>query len=86
MKKKIIEFIKENKKWIIFAICIIVFVDIIEDILDYEIVNFDTAVFNAISFIKNNNLTNLFKFITAFGSAEVLVLIFITFVKSLLLV
>ena len=45
--------------------------------VDYEIVNFDTAVFNVISSIRNNNLTNLFKFITAFGSAEVLVLIFI---------
>lgn len=75
MKNKIISLIKNNKKWIISFICILIFIAILEDIFDNEIINFDTLIFNNIKMIRTEKMTRLFKVITAFGSATILIII-----------
>lgn len=66
--EKIIRVIKDNKKWILALICIIIFLDVLEDVLDNEIVNFDNVVYSKVVYFKSNMTTNLFKIITFFGS------------------
>ena len=42
--EKIIRIVKDNKKWILALICIIIFLDVLEDVLDNQILNFDNIV------------------------------------------
>lgn len=69
MKDKIINIIKENKRLIICFICILIFVSLIEDVLEYEIIDFDTTVFTMISSIRTDFVTKIFKIITTLGGA-----------------
>lgn len=66
---KIKSILKENKRWILALFCVIIFLDLLEDVLNNEIMNFDLAVYNFIISFKSNSLTNIFKFITFFGSS-----------------
>ena len=66
--KKIIQIVKDNKKWILALICIIIFLDVLEDVLDNQILNFDNIVYSKIIYFKSDVITNLFKIITFFGS------------------
>ncbi len=75
MKEKVIQLSRNNKRWIAAAICLIIFVALLEDVFDNEIVNFDTTIFNAIKMIRYNYVTKIFKIITSFGSAFVLIMI-----------
>lgn len=75
MKDKILNVIKNNKRWCLLFICLIIFIFILENVFDNEIAIFDANVYNTISLIKNNFITNVFKVITEFGSAKVLILI-----------
>ena len=75
MKNKIIDIIRNNKRWIISFICLIIFIAVLEDVFDNEITNFDTVIFNTIRSIRTDVVTNMFKVITEFGSAFVLILI-----------
>lgn len=67
--EKIKSILKENKRWILALFCVIIFLDLLEDVLNNEIMNFDSAVYNFIISFKSNSLTNIFKFITFFGSS-----------------
>ena len=67
--EKIKKVVKENKKWILALFCVIIFLDLLEDVLNNEIRNFDSTVYNFIISFKSNSLTNIFKFITFFGSS-----------------
>lgn len=66
--KKIIQIVKDNKKWILALICIIIFLDVLEDVLDNQILNFDNIVYSKIIYFKSDVITNLFKIITFLGS------------------
>ncbi len=74
MKSKIKEVIVKNYKLIIIFICAIAFVAILEDILDYEIKNFDIVGYNLISKSISEYMTPVAKIITKFGNAETLIL------------
>ncbi len=64
---KIFEIIKSNKSWIIFFISAVLFCVILEDIFDNEIWKFDMEIYNAISKLKSNTVTNILKVITNLG-------------------
>ena len=67
------EIVKNNKRWIIAAICIVVFLIILEDVLDNEIVNFDKAVYSFVISSKSDIITSFFKNVTFLGSAVPLI-------------
>lgn len=75
MKGKVIDIVKNNKRWCLLFICLVIFVVILENIFDAEIVTFDTSIYNAIILSKTNAVTSVLKIITQFGSAEFLILI-----------
>lgn len=75
MKDKVIDIVKNNKRWCLLLICFIVFIVILENVFDAEIVTFDTTIYNTISLSKTNAVTNILKIITQFGSAGFLILI-----------
>lgn len=74
--EKIKKFIIENKRAILFFICIIIFLSILEDVFEYGILKSDIEVYKFINenFINDTN-TNIFKFITNLGGAFVLIII-----------
>lgn len=83
--EKIKSILKENKRWILALFCVIIFLDLLEDVLNNEIMNFDSAVYNFIISFKSNSLTNIFKFITFFGSSIPLIsicIISLLFIKN----
>ena len=67
------EIVKNNKRWIIAAICMVVFLIILEDVLDNEIVNFDKAVYSFVISTKSDIVTSFFKNVTFWGSAVPLI-------------
>lgn len=67
------EIVKNNKRWIIAAICMVVFLIILEDVLDNEIVNFDKAVYSFVISTKTDIVTSFFKNVTFLGSAVPLI-------------
>ncbi len=75
MKDKIKKVIVKNYKFIIMFICIVFFLAILEDILDYEIKNFDIWGYNVISRSISKYMTPVAKLITKLGNAESLILI-----------
>lgn len=75
MKDKIKRVIVKNNKFIIMFICIVFFLAILEDILDYEIKNFDILGYNIISKAISEYVTPMAKMITKLGNAESLILI-----------
>ncbi len=78
MKYKIKKVIVKNYRFIIMFICLIFFLAILEDILDYEIKNFDIWGYNIISKSISEYMTPVAKVITRFGNAETLILTTIT--------
>lgn len=75
MKDKIKRVIVKNNKFVIMFICIVFFLAILEDILDYEIKNFDILGYNIISKAISEYVTPMAKMITKLGNAESLILI-----------
>ena len=75
MKDKIINVVKNNKRWCLLFICLIGFVFILINVLSGNIQKFDASIYNAVIKIKSNGVTNIFKFITEFGDALVLIII-----------
>ena len=70
MKKKIKEFITKNLKWIILFICLIGFLAIAEDVFNKEIMSGDIIGYKLVStFLISNFATPIAKFITNFGGA-----------------
>ena len=64
------EIVKNNKRWIIAAICMVVFLIILEDVLDNEIVNFDKAVYSFVISSKSDIITSFFKNVTFFKELQ----------------
>ncbi|MBP3707992.1 MAG: phosphatase PAP2 family protein [Clostridia bacterium] len=75
MKDKIKRIIVKNYRWMIIFIGLILFLVILEDILDYEIKNFDVWGYNVVARSISDYMTPIAKIITKFGNAESLILI-----------
>lgn len=71
--EKIKETIKTKYKWIIFAIVLIIFLAIAEDVFEKEIFEFDGAIYSFLVSHRNSVLNTFFKGITQLGSGIVLV-------------
>lgn len=76
MNKKIINIIKTNYKWILFLICLILFIFLSEKVIEYQIMKQDITFYNILRkyFIKDS-ITPYMKIITNFGGATCLITI-----------
>ena len=75
MKDKILSKIKNNKIYILLFLCLILFIIILINVLNGNIQNFDSNIYNLINSIKSNFMDMFFRNITRFGDEEVLILI-----------
>ena len=75
MKDKIINVVKNNKKWCLLFICLIGFLFILINVLNENIQKFDAFIYNVVISIKSDLVTNIFKVVTEFGDALVLIII-----------
>ena len=85
MKNKVLSGIKNNKRYILLFICLMLFIVVLINVLNGNIQNFDSNIYNLISFIKSNFMDIVFRAITKFGDEEVLILIAIVcliFIKN----
>ena len=69
---KIYQFLRQNLRWILLAVCVIVLLDIIEDIFNQEIQAFDNGVYAIISNYISEQVTAFMKVITTLGSAGII--------------
>ena len=68
--KRIGEFIKKNLKWILLFLCTIIFLDLVEDIFEKEIMKLDIITYNFIStYLISDFVTPIAKIITNLGGA-----------------
>lgn len=76
MNKKIINIIKTNYKWILFLICLILFIFLSGKVIEYQIMKQDITFNNILRkyFIKDS-ITPYMKIITNFGGATCLITI-----------
>lgn len=75
MKDKVLNVIKNNKRFILLFICLAIFIVILINVLNGKIVGFDNPVYNAISSLKSDFTTAFFKGITKLADEEPLILI-----------
>lgn len=75
MNKKIINGIKNNKRYLLLFICLMLFIIILINVLNGNIQNFDSNIYNLVNSIKSNFMDMFFRNITRFGDEEVLILI-----------
>ena len=75
MNEKIMNKIKNSKRYILLFICLILFSIILINVLSGNIQNFDFNIYKLISSIKSNVMDIFFRGITRFGDEEVLILI-----------
>lgn len=75
MKNKIINLVKKNKCWILLLICLVLFIFILVNVLNNNIVKFDNNIYKTINMLKTDFTTKIFKIITEFGGATVLICI-----------
>lgn len=75
MKERILNIVKNNKRFVLLFICLTIFVFILINVLNGSISVFDTTIYNLISSLKSNFMTVFFRTITRFGDEEVLILI-----------
>ena len=70
------QFLKKNLRWIILFICLILFLDIAEDVLEKEIMQKDIIGYNLISkYLISDFATPIAKIITHLGSSFFLILL-----------
>ncbi|MBQ2938118.1 MAG: phosphatase PAP2 family protein [Clostridia bacterium] len=78
--------LKKNYKFIILLMCLIVVLAIVEDVFDKETIELDLLIYKlVVQNMRNNILTNIFKFVTNLGGAYFLIAISILsliFVKN----
>ena len=82
---KALDIVKNNKKIVILAISLSVFIFLLINVLSDNISDFDTSIYNVIVSLKSDFMTFIMKAITRFGDAETLILIAIIcliFIKS----
>lgn len=75
MKDKVLNEIKNNKRYILIFICLILFSIILISVLNGNIQNFDSSIYNLMNFLRTNFMDIFFRTITRFGDEEVLILI-----------
>ena len=76
MFQKIQKILKTNYKWIIFFICLILFLAIAEDVFTKELIRGDTIGYELVNtYLIRDSLTPFAKIITWFGSPICLILI-----------
>ena len=84
-EKKLKDIILDNKRWILLAVLIVIFVMIAEDVFEKELFQFDFEIYDFLIAHRTPFLTSLFKCITHFGGAFVLssvTILCIIFVKN----
>ena len=59
MKDKIINAVKNNKRWCLLFICLIGFLFILINVLSGKMQEFDTFIYNVVISIKSDYLTNI---------------------------
>ena len=83
MKEKILN--AKNFKWIILFICLLMFIAILEDVFEKEIMKLDILGYGLISNIISDNITPIAILITNFGGAITLIgltIIFLLIMKN----
>ena len=80
MKDKVLNLVKNNKKMLILAISLFVFIFLLINVLLNNISDFDTSIYNLIMSLRSDFMTFIMKAITRFGDAEILILILITII------
>lgn len=65
--------IRKNLKWMILFICLVLFIEIVEDIFQNDIYQFDQGIYAVISTFINPALTTFFKIITLFGDWMIII-------------
>lgn len=73
--KQMKEIVIKNKKWIILALVIFIFVAIAEDVLEQEKFTFDSYIYHFLLEHRKNYLTTFLRAITNFGGAICLIII-----------
>ena len=74
MLNKIRKILKNNYKWIILLICVIIFYAILEDIFEYEKLKLDIIIYNIIVLrLRAEPLTRIMEILTNFGGAYMLI-------------
>lgn len=68
--EKLKRFLLENWKWLVLIICIISFIFLVKDVMNSDIMIFDTKWYKFISlYLISDVMTPIAKFITSFGGA-----------------
>ena len=75
MKEKILNVIKNNKRFVVLFICLAIFIVLLINVLNGNIINFDNNIYKVISSLKSNFMTAFFKGITMFANEEPIILI-----------
>lgn len=75
--------IKQNQRWIIMFMGIIIFFIILDDILDSEVVNFDEKGYTIISKQTSDFMTVFAKVVTSFASPIILIIVTIVLFVSI---
>ena len=75
MKDKVLNIIKNKKIYMLLFVCLILFFIILINVLNGDIQNFDSYIYNLISSIKSNFMDIVFRTITKLGDEEVLIII-----------
>ena len=72
--KKILKLIKNNYKWIIFSVCLILFLALAEDVFNKEIMQEDIIGYNFVkTYLIKEQVTPVMKIVTFFGGATCLI-------------
>ncbi|MCI7241275.1 MAG: phosphatase PAP2 family protein [Bacilli bacterium] len=72
--KKILKLIKNNYKWIIFSVCLILFLALAEDVFNKEIMQGDIIGYNFVkTYLIKEQVTPVMKIVTFFGGATCLI-------------
>lgn len=67
---KIKEILKKNMRWVILLLGLIIFFEILEDVYENEIHQFDSQIYKAVSYFISDGFTHVVKVITNIGSAS----------------
>jgi len=72
--KKILKLTKDNYKWIILSICLILFLALAEDVFNKEIMQEDIIGYNFVkTYLIKKEITPIMKIVTFFGGATCLI-------------
>ena len=75
MKDKILNVVKNNKRFIGLFICLAIFIVILINVLNGNVTGFDNSIYDAIISLKSNFMTVFFKEITKFADVMPIIII-----------